>query len=253
MKKYFINLGFLLYGLFTLASCTIQEEVHFNKDFSGKMNYSLDMGSMMGMMAGMTNALDSSKEDMKFKPEMMASMFDGIKDLEGVSNFNSAVGEDGKITFSFDFKNLDALNRAYNRLSNSKNMDKLGKGNFMPGMPPASEDSTETSTEPSVVEEAKPDETFVYFAKEGKDLVFRRPKMGGESADLQGMGDQMEMLKGMGEMLKVETKLTFDRKIKKAEAKGIDLSDKAEKSVLMKLDFQALRKETTPEVRIRLK
>jgi hypothetical protein len=253
MKKYLIKLSFLLYGLFTLASCTIQEEIHFNKDLSGKMNYSLDLGGMTAMMAGMTNALDSAKEDSKLKPEMMASMFDGIKDLEGVSNFKSGAGEDGKITFSFDFKDLDALNRAYNRLSNSKNMSKLGgNGSFMPGMPPVGDDSTAVATEPSV-EEDKPDDKFVYFAKEGKDLVFRRPKMGGESADLQGMGDQMEMLKGMGEMLKMETKLTFDRKIKKADAKGIELSEKEDKSLLMKMDFQALRKETTPEVRIRLK
>lgn len=253
MKKYILRLSLWLYGLLSLASCSIKEEIHFNKDLSGRMTYSIDLGGMMGMMQGMGNALDSTKEDTKLKPEMMTGLFDEVGTLEGISNFKSNATE-GEISLSFDFKDLDALNRVYNRLSKSKNLDKLGGGgNFMPGLPPDG-DSTQTSveTEPAV-EDTKPQTPFVFFAREGKDLVFRRPKMDGESADMKNMDSQMEMLKGMGDMLKVETVFTFDRKIKKADAKDLEVVDKSDKSLKMRLSLQSLRKETQPEVRIRLK
>ena len=54
MKK-IILIGLLV--TFLITSCTITQEFHFNKDFSGTARLSVDMAMLIGMMKVKTNMI----------------------------------------------------------------------------------------------------------------------------------------------------------------------------------------------------
>jgi hypothetical protein len=254
MKKYFLNfIGFI--GLLaSLASCSIREEIHFNKDFSGDFRYTVDFSGMVGMMSSLPQNDSIKKDNFEMPTEMMTGLSEGLKDLEGISSLDVQNQEKGKLIISFKFKDIKALNRAYNKLANNNNKAGSLKGNpaFMPGDLP--DDTTGVDIPPPPpVEEEKPKEDFVYFSQEGKNLVYRRPKFDMNSSEMKDLGGQMDMLKGMGDFLKMETVLTFDRKIKKSTVKDIDQSDKTDNSITLKLDLGKISQGPKPEVLIKLK
>ena len=98
-----------------LTSCiTIEENYFIKKDGSGSYEFKIDMSEMMSMMAAMggPEAMGENAQvptdDMDFEKEI-----EDLKKIEGISNIKSTTDtEKGIMSFSFDFKNFDALNQA---------------------------------------------------------------------------------------------------------------------------------------------
>lgn len=253
MKRYFLNfIGFVCL-LASLASCSIREEIHFNKDFSGDFRYTVDFSGMMGMMSSLPQTDSIKKDNFEMPTELVNGLSAGLQDVEGITNLNVQNQEKGKLVVSFNFKDLKALNKAYNKLANNNKAGNF-KANpaFMPGMLPDDSSNIDIPPPPPAVDE-KPKEDFVYFSQEGKNLIYRRPKFDMNSEEMKDLGGQMDMLKGMGDFLKMETVMTFDRKIKKTTVKDIDQGDKTDNSITLKLDLGKISQGPKPEAVIRLK
>jgi hypothetical protein len=236
---------------FALTSCSIQEDIHFNKNFSGKMGYTVDFSSMMQMsqMMKMQQGDSASMEIPDFKNEMkgdeIKAAFGMMNSIEGISNTTSDFDEAGKLSLSFDFADLKALNKAYNMLSANKGMPipDLG-GSFNPGTPPTGENKTD-----------EPKKDFEYFSKQGKYLVYRRPKMDNEEMQNTEMKDMMQGLGGMGgSMMKVQTKLSFENQVKKTTVKVFEIDSQDKNEVILNFGLESLGKSNDePEIKIKLK
>ena len=246
--------GLLIIFVLFLSNCSIQEEIHFKKDFSGNLTYSINL-SQVKMFAGMlSNELDSTNkgsDELDFSSGlsdgMMKSSFGEVGDIEGISNFKSNLDESGIINFSFDFANIDALNRAYNQLNSDKNMGDLPGGGFTPGPAPSEEQEKPVEKEPK--------EDFEFFKVKGKTLTYRRPQVDLDQEEMKDMPISMDAFQGLGDIFSLETKFTFDRKVKKVDASQITIAEQESKMVDLKLGMKNLTstQNAPAEVVIKLK
>lgn len=116
MKKI---LFFLLAIVFT--SCIeIIQEIQLKKNGSGAATYTLDMSKMRDMMEGLKSlGADSSGTDLGDADKQFAGHVEVLKKMEGISNVKM-VSKKGVYKISFQFKNIDALNKALTYLNNGK-------------------------------------------------------------------------------------------------------------------------------------
>ncbi len=238
--------------LFSLGACSIEEEIHFNKDFSGKLTRSLDFSGMMQMAKSLNPEGDSAKNPLE---QGMPEELSPELDIEGIRNFKMNMDKEGAINLSFDFDNLDALNKAYNKLTmeNMKNipgLESMGSngGGFTPGTLSDDEvENTETNTTP------KPE--HLYFARKGKNFYYYPSKSDTEeNNEMEGSGMDLE---GIGDMLKIETKFVFDRKIKKVSNNSTQIetfTDNTDNLLRLKMKLQGTQTDNKqPEIKIKLK
>ncbi len=97
---------FFLLAMVVLASCTVKEELTFNKDFSGTgvVSWNFDLYGDETDPDSVLAAQTASAEE--FKKEAMT--------VPGISNVRYNIDlEDPMMWFYFDFKNLKALNDLY--------------------------------------------------------------------------------------------------------------------------------------------
>jgi hypothetical protein len=123
-------------------SCAVEEKIYFNRDFSGTVNYKLDLSAMNSMMT----VFDSTEGPKKSILDSIFAKdaFDLLQKIEGISSLNyNENRETGLIECSFNFSNLTALNTAF------------CQNTFLNGEAPAS--------------------TFEYFSNKGNMLVFNTP------------------------------------------------------------------------------
>ena len=121
MQK-FAFLCIVLIVMSFFSSCfNFTEEITLKKNGSGMFKRTIDMSEMMGMLA--TFMPDSLKGSMDLSKELnmddMKSKFIG---MNGISNVKSSFDKAGIIELSFDFKNVDALNKAIATDSGSTDM-----------------------------------------------------------------------------------------------------------------------------------
>lgn len=246
---------FALWLLLQLSACTIQEEIHFNKDFSGNVKRSFDFGAMMDMAKQM-NPDDSSSKQL---PDFGNLPKDQMKDIgiEGIRNFKIESQNEGAFSISFEFDNLDALNQAYNQLEmdNMKNLPgmqdfDMGSGGFTPGELPSDEDNDEITPK----KEKKP---HTYFAKKGKKTIIYYPSRPKEEEETENTMEGMEQMgEMMGKMMKIETKFTFDRKISKItnDSKQINTYKESDNLLRMEANLESTEKsKKAPGITIKLK
>lgn len=262
MKTSLLKLYTFIAILYTLSACTVQEEIYFNKDFSGKFSYSLDLANLKSTMASMQStfgdSLKSETDEMNFPPEMKESFKNQEKmkeftEIAGISNFKTDITDAGLISMSFDFKDIESLNKAYNKLASKNdvnNMFGMGDqntgGGFMPGIPPNEDANKENTTN-------QKKEDFNYFVRKGNTITFKKPRKQVGETEMNGMNEQMEMFKGMGEVFTYQTKLTFDKKVKKIKAKNVENYSDAN-SVTIKMTTKDLTSNLpNPEIIIQLK
>lgn len=103
---------FVLVLTISFSSCfNFTEEITLKKNGSGSFKRTIDMSEMMSMLA--TFMPDSLKETMDLGKNLdvneMKSKFIG---MNGISNVQSFSDKAGIVEVSFDFKNIDALNKA---------------------------------------------------------------------------------------------------------------------------------------------
>jgi hypothetical protein len=175
-----------LLGIFTLlglllASCSIQQQVHFNKDFSGTTTISVQMGNMMNMAKSLSK---DSTEGRSFDFEK------DVKELEsltGISNVKFKKDNEGNVMVSYDFADIETLNKTFGRTS---------------------------------INAPENDPDFKAFEVRGKKLTYHAPKSYGmDVAEKEG---NMDMLKNM---LDYKLIFSFDRKIRKVDNKSATISE----------------------------
>ena len=98
---------FLLFFLFAilLTSCSIEEEFHFNPDFSGNYSFQFDYSALL--------ALDTSGTAGEEMSKGYDEMEDELKKIDGISNI--VIKSDdikGNVIVSYDFSSIDAINKA---------------------------------------------------------------------------------------------------------------------------------------------
>jgi len=89
--------------LILIGSCTVKQKIHFNKDFSGKVEVFLDMSQLIAAMPQDSNS--NNGPDSSFN-----STFSEIESINGISNVISRSEGNGVYYFSYEFENLKALN-----------------------------------------------------------------------------------------------------------------------------------------------
>lgn len=116
MKRYFNTL--LTIVCLTLTSCLqITEELFLESDGSGRLITRIDAGKMMEMMDMLKNFLPDS---LRNSPELSGgalndSLFSSWPDLDkipGITGIRRTTESGNVNTISFEFKNLEALNKA---------------------------------------------------------------------------------------------------------------------------------------------
>jgi hypothetical protein len=132
---------------FFLFSCVIQQDIYFNKDFSGSYKYSFDFKEYNEYMNIETDEEDDednnlSNEDFE---EYLNFVKSGLSNVYGIENLKIVNNADqGEVYFSFDFADIESLNEA------------LKYANLM---------------------ESETNEFSSYFEKKGKTITYLRPEL----------------------------------------------------------------------------
>lgn len=214
--KNFKYLAYLL--VLFLTSCTITQEFHFNRNYSGTSKMMIDMGSFMDMMAGMDS---TGVQGADMKDSLDFAFNESAKKLEGIGVTNIQYGwqDDNKVMFlSYDFPDIDVLNKALNASDD-------GNTSFM---------------------KADDNDDHVYFIRKGKTLTYQGVKSKNDSIN---MGD----MASMKDMYKFKLIFTFDRKVKKVDNPNISLSESNKKAVLSASLFDVIRPEYNATIKFKLK
>jgi hypothetical protein len=181
MKKLFL----CAFTLAVISACTFRTNVHFNEDWSGSLEYVLDISPMNALMDDTTERV-SLLDD----PESGFSVSD-YESIKGVSNVKLAEDlEAGIYTFSLDFADVDVLNRVI-----------AGEDPFTGALNESGEDG------------------------EPMRFELKKNKLAVHLGDFEKLNETLEedesfAYSGMESMVNYEINLTFDRKIKKFKTKG---------------------------------
>lgn len=133
MKRHFKQALICISAALLLTSCiTIEENYFIKKDGSGSYEFKIDMSEMMSMMMAMggPEAMGADAQmptdEMDFEKEI-----EDLKKIDGISNIKSSTDQEkGIMSFSFDFKNFNALNQARaNSLDKSTEQSLTKEGN----------------------------------------------------------------------------------------------------------------------------
>lgn len=215
MKKISFIVGLLI---LVHTSCTITQEFHFKKDFSGSAKIAIDMGTFMDMMAGMDSTGTQSagmKDSLDFAFKESAEKLEGI----GVTNIEYGWQDDDKVMFlSYDFADIEVLNKAMNASDD-------GNTSFM-----KNEDNDD----------------HVYFTRKGKTLIYKGVKSKNDSINNNEMAS-------MKDYYKYELIFNFDRKVKKVDNPNISLSENNKKATLKASLFDVIRPEYNSTIIFKLK
>lgn len=104
------------------ASCMVQQEITFNKDFSGSTTVKLDLSGLFDVSMSMSGEEMPSDPDsvMMLKRAFLADFFTetdstfNVGEGEGLENLTfTADTNDLKVNIMFQFENIDALNTAF--------------------------------------------------------------------------------------------------------------------------------------------
>ena len=215
MRK--INLLIFFLTLF-FTSCTITQEFHFKKDFSGSAKIAIDMGKFMDMMAGMDSTGTQSagmKDSLDFAFKESAEKLEEV----GVTNIDYGWQNNDQIMFlSYDFRDIEVLNKAMNASDD-------GNSSFI-----KNEDNDD----------------HVYFVRNGKTLIYEGVKSQNDSLNSNEMAS-------MKDYYKYKLIFNFDRKVKSLDNPNISLSEDKKKATLSTSLFDVIRPEYNSTIKFKLK
>ncbi|TAF66963.1 MAG: hypothetical protein EAZ55_04655 [Cytophagales bacterium] len=110
-----------------LFSCVVQENIYFNEDYSGTMEYEVDAVTFMAMqgldtLVGNDSNEDGKKEILHFQQIMDSlqkpALANYFESLGGISNYTLRVEREYEFSIRFDFADIQALNKAYHFFRN---------------------------------------------------------------------------------------------------------------------------------------
>ncbi len=215
MKKIYLIIFFLTL-IFT--SCTITQQFHFKKDFSGTAKITIDMGAFMDMMAGVDSTGTESagmKDSLDFAFKESAEKLEEI----GLKNITYGWQDNDKVMFlTYDFTDIDMLNKALN----------------------ASDDGN------SAFIKNEDNDNHVYFTRKGKILTYEGVKSTNDSISAGEMAS-------MKDYYKYKLVFTFDRKIKKVDNPNITVSENKKKATLEASLFDIIEPTYNSSIKFKLK
>lgn len=206
--KYVQVLGLSLVMLLSAACFNVTEEFIFRKDGSGSARVVVDMSQMMELLkafSGMDGANENGEDPMASMNEAFEDM-ESIETLKGVAGISNVVSlndkERGIIGYSFDFKDIDALNRAISE-------------NATPGGLTASMGLGDSESGP-----------VNQFLRNGKKFSRTHPIDGAVAEKEKEEEDEesAEMMKMMFKDASYTVKYTFEDGVKKAKGNHTSLS-----------------------------
>lgn len=171
-----------------LSSCTIQENIHFNADFSGTYKIKVDMSALMEFGAAMADSTEEAPQTAMFTQEQLDSIALEMTAVKGLTNFNISE-ENYVLNMSMDFADVNVF----------ADMDLMSS-------------MSEETAKP-----AKP-----RFEVSGKNLIYNfdadyiKNAMGQGETGAEG---EAEDDMGMNEMFNFQTVLTFDKPVSKVKSK----------------------------------
>jgi hypothetical protein len=148
MKKIFSRLFWLFIPALLLVSSScldITEEYFIRKDGSGKATLKIDMSQMLTLLESF-GGMDSTGESMKEMDDMFQdnASIDKLKEIPGIFNVQNISDKGtGIVGFSYEFKNLEALNSSLG----AGDLSKLTSGMGMGG----GEEAAETEAGPNLM------------------------------------------------------------------------------------------------------
>ncbi len=209
MKKIYFT-GILLI-IFALSSCTITQEFYFNKDFSGTYTSSIDMSKLIEAMNSSDGADRSFTDSLNL---ILRKTEEKIKGT-GISNLKSGWKNDKILFISYDFSNIDVLNKALNNSGISENSTPLEKD-------------------------------FVFFTLKRKTLTYHGipPKETAEGGKDLGV---------MKDYYKYKAIFSFERKIKKSDNPKYKISEDKHKAVMTAPLFDITKPGFNSKIKFKLK
>lgn len=200
------------------TSCITIEEIYtFRSDGSGNMKYVIDMSETADLMNSFKSDEDDEEsagnEDLDEAVESLKETAEKLKSISGITKIeNTADNEKLIYTLSFDFKDIDALNKALNE----------------------------------VIKDSSSAEFHEFFTMKGKNLV-RNSKMGDQMKGIAGEEDEemdetaKEMANMMLESMKYNITFNFENGVKSVKTKST-IGELAEdkKTYTMKANFKQL-------------
>lgn len=210
------TLTFFLVISFT--SCTITQEFQFKKDFSGNTRLSIDMGSLMEMMAGM-DSTGTQTQSMKDSLDFVFKESIGKLDSIGIKNIKYGWEEGSQVLYiSYDFDDIDMLNKSLNASN---------QGNAAFG-------------------QAVGSEPHVYFARKGKTLTYKGIKSTNDAANSADM-------ESMKDYYKYNLLFGFERKVVNVDNLNVVVSPDKKKAELKGSMFEIIKPEFNSDITFKLK
>lgn len=223
-RRNVLRLLLAFFLLFSLTGCfEISEEITLKKNGSGTYAFTLDMSQIVSMAKAFEEAAKDSTDTEEEKntkgkdEELFADSEEGLAELEAVAGITNvtqkADSEEGILSFSFDFRDIDALNAAFKAMSKNS-------------------------------EEGKALKTDVFAYKKGK--LVRKPaenfmvdNIVSSAAEGAGGDDsQSEMVKSMFKSGKYTLRIKVPRKVRKFDNEVGNIIN--ENEVLMEVSLDQL-------------
>lgn len=174
--------------LLVLIACTVQTNIHFNEDFSGSLEYVIDMSAAASMMD------DSIKNESIFEEEDIQETIGEFQNIDGISNVTTTENVDSAIyKISMDFNSIETLNTV---LSTNDPVN-----DFLP-------DASKGENNPNLHFEHKKNKLYIHMM----DLATLQREFR-ETADSDDYID-------MGELFTYQLNFTFEQDLKKVKTKG---------------------------------
>ncbi|MBK7504314.1 MAG: hypothetical protein IPI52_04270 [Bacteroidetes bacterium] len=241
LKLLFVVLG----SFFIFTSCiNIEEFVHFNADKSGTYRMTVDMGqmgSMMDLFGGMMGNEDSENNedgggglfggmgDIKSKlgdlggaKGEMDSLLNIIGTVNGITKMKSNIEKNGmKISYEFNFSNIEALNKALKTLQSSSMISQEStdafkvKGNKICRL---------QNDQMKDLLDGK-DMNSLMSAFGGEEEKKGKKKKNNDEDNLFGDFDINSMMTGLGGDMTYTSIYEFDQVIKKTDNKNAEISE----------------------------
>ena len=118
------SLFLLFLSIVFLQACTISENINFNKDYSGVTSYEINLKQMMELMKAQGRSKGMSGEKMNFDMENNPKFKESKDKLEemGLKNISFSMDTtDFILRLSYEFDNINMLNKSYKNLYASQN------------------------------------------------------------------------------------------------------------------------------------
>lgn len=234
MRKIFI-FSFLIISSLGLTSCLdIFENLHFNKDGSGKYSFILTIGEQFRQTVAQSLDAELNKikkeadvedteeiqaQDMSYK-ETLEQITEQLKSVNGLSNIQVIYNETSfEFGYEFDFENMQALNRAF----------EVTAGSYIPQIPGDMQVGKKKKTISPIEKYIETNKNIVIrhqSAELGKILDMK--KSDGNNSGMMGGLDVAYLLQDMN----FKTTFTFEQGIKSVSNESAVIDDK-NKTVVM--------------------